>query len=307
MGIVYWRFYVATAVRARRNNSAQAPAGPAVAPLKPKRLAATVFSLMVFAVLLAAWAHRNDNWISPQDGLGYWLGIAGSVMMVLLLLYPLRKAYRALDWLGKVGDIFRIHMVMGIVGPVLVLLHCNFQLGSINSNVALGAMLVVVFSGIVGRFLYGHIHVGLYGRKAELKEFIGDAQALKLILGRDVEEAPALQESLRAYEIEAMQSASPLNALRFGGATRRGRKLLSAEIMAMIERQSIASHWTPVVKAARTDAALLHLEQYLSAIRRAAAFAVYERLFAIWHVLHMPMFFLLVFAAIVHIVAVHLY
>ena len=298
---------MASAIRAQREAAANGLTASGLASLKPKRLAAVVFSLVVLAVLLAAWLHRGDNWISPQDGLGYWLGIVGSVMMVLLLLYPLRKAYPALDWLGNVGDIFRIHMVLGIVGPLLVVLHCNFQLGSINSNVALGAMLVVVASGIVGRYLYGRIHIGLYGRKAELREFVGDADALKDILGHDIEEAPALQKALRDFEAEALRSASPLNAVRMGGATRRGRKVLSAAMLPLLERQAATERWAPAVKLAREEAALLHLEQYLSAIRKAAAFAAYERLFAIWHVLHMPMFFLLVLAAIVHIVAVHLY
>ena len=278
-----------------------------MAEVRPRRLAGALFALAVLAALLAGWVHRDDNWITPQDGLGYWLGIVGSVMMVLLLLYPLRKAMPALHWLGNVGEMFRVHMVIGILGPALVVLHSNFHLGSINSNVALGTMLVVVASGIVGRYLYGRIHVGLYGRKAELKEFMSDAESLKMILGHDVGEAPALQTALSAFEAVALQSANPLDALRLGGATRRGRKALQAAMQPLIEQQAIAGHWSPGVRAAREDAAALHLEEYLSAVRKAAAFSLYERLFAVWHVLHMPMFILLVFAAIVHIVAVHLY
>ena len=49
------------------------------------------------------------------------------------------------------------------------------------------------------------------------------------------------------------------------------------------------------------------LGQYFAAVNRAAAFAFYERLFALWHVLHLPFFILLVLAAIVHVIAVHLY
>ena len=278
-----------------------------MAEVKPRKLAGALFALAVLAALLAGWVHRDDNWITPQDGLGYWLGIVGSVMMVLLLLYPLRKRFRFSRVLGSVAFWFRAHMILGVVGPVLILLHANFQLGSINSNMALVAMLVVAISGIVGRYLYGRIHVGLYGRKAELKEFMSDAESLRMILGHDVGEAPALQTALSAFEAVALQSANPLDALRLGGATRRGRKALQAAMQPLIEQQAIAGHWSPGVRAAREDAAALHLEEYLSAVRKAAAFSLYERLFAVWHVLHMPMFILLVFAAIVHIVAVHLY
>ena len=37
-----------------------------------------------------------------------------------------------------------------------------------------------------------------------------------------------------------------------------------------------------------------HLDLYFAALRKAAAFAVFERLFALWHVLHLPLFVLLV-------------
>jgi len=282
-------------------------ASPVSGDLKPKRLGGVIFALAMLAVLLVAWLHRQDNWISPQTGLGYQLGIIGSVMMLLLLVYPLRKHYPGLEWLGQVGDLFRIHMVLGIVGPLLVVLHCNFQLGSINSDVALGVMLVVVASGIIGRYLYGRIHVGLYGRKAELRDLVHDAEAVKAILGHDVAEAPAIIKALSDFEAESLKSTSPLVALRLGSATRRGRKLLGGPLLQLLERQAAEGAWPADLKEERREAALLHLEQYLAAIRQAAAFAMYERLFAIWHVLHMPMFFLLMFAAIAHVVAVHLY
>ena len=36
-------------------------------------------------------------------------------------------------------------------------------------------------------------------------------------------------------------------------------------------------------------------------------FESYERLFSLWHVLHLPLFFMLLIAGIVHVVAVHVY
>jgi hypothetical protein len=50
-----------------------------------------------------------------------------------------------------------------------------------------------------------------------------------------------------------------------------------------------------------------HIALYFAAVNKAARFSVYERLFALWHVLHLPMFFLLVFAGVIHVIAVHLY
>jgi len=43
------------------------------------------------------------------------------------------------------------------------------------------------------------------------------------------------------------------------------------------------------------------------AVRRVAELATYERLFSLWHLLHLPLFFMLLVAGVVHIVAVHVY
>lgn len=296
------------AVRVSRGPAASLPI-PATRPatrgsFSPRRLAAVVFSLVVLAILLVAWVHRDDSWISPQTGLGYQLGIIGSVMMLLLLLYPLRKRFVGLAWLGQVGDVFRIHMVLGIVGPLLVVMHSNFQLGSVNSNIALFAMLIVVASGIVGRYLYGRVHAGLYGSRSALDQLVANASA---IVGHDVEEAPQVLAALTNYRFEALKPANLLGLLAFAFAAGRRRKDLTDLILAALDRQAAAKRWPDVAVKARKREAVRHLEQYFSATGKATAYGVYERLFAIWHLLHMPMFFLLILAAIAHIIAVHLY
>ena len=66
----------------------------------------------------------------------------------------------------------------------------------------------------------------------------------------------------------------------------------------------------PGAKAAarrmKRDGALL-VRTYCHELRHAAYLTFFERLFALWHIVHMPLFFLMVVAAGIHIVAVHLY
>jgi hypothetical protein len=50
-----------------------------------------------------------------------------------------------------------------------------------------------------------------------------------------------------------------------------------------------------------------YVARRLDATRRVAEFESYERLFALWHVLHLPLFFMLLIAGIVHVIAVHVY
>ncbi len=49
------------------------------------------------------------------------------------------------------------------------------------------------------------------------------------------------------------------------------------------------------------------VRDYTKLMTRVAKFTVYERLFAIWHVLHLPIFFVMVLSALVHVLAVHMY
>jgi hypothetical protein len=45
----------------------------------------------------------------------------------------------------------------------------------------------------------------------------------------------------------------------------------------------------------------------MDAVLRVAQVRAYERLFALWHVAHIPFVYLLIISGIVHVVAVHVY
>jgi hypothetical protein len=46
---------------------------------------------------------------------------------------------------------------------------------------------------------------------------------------------------------------------------------------------------------------------YLRACQRVAQFSTYERVFSLWHVLHIPLIYILAACTIFHIVAVYMY
>ena len=90
--------------------------------------------------------------------------------MLLLFLYPLRKAaaHRAAAGVPTRGW-FAMHMVLGVAGPLLVILHSTLHFGSLNATVAFASMALVAGQRVVGRFLYARIHHGLYGEQATLE------------------------------------------------------------------------------------------------------------------------------------------
>ncbi|SEG24912.1 hypothetical protein SAMN05421751_12024 [Jhaorihella thermophila] len=280
-----------TATRKRRRG------GPARGGAGAWELA--VILAIVVAVLDYAWTRRDEGDLTAETGLGYYLGIVGGVMMLMLLLYPMRKRFAALRFLGGIRGWFRVHMILGIVGPALMVLHSNFTLASLNGSIAFPSMSIVAISGLVGRFLYTRIHRGLYGRRASTRDYLGDSESFKAAFRLDDELAPAVMARNKAHEERRLTPAGSLwtglgLVLSSPWARFRCRRDLRRPLRGRLQR-------------ADRRALDRTLNRYLFAVARAEAFAYYEQLFALWHLLHFPLFILLVLAALIHVVAVHLY
>lgn len=257
--------------------------------------------------VLAGFALPLDYYLSPRSGIGYGLGIAGGLMLLGTVIYPLRKRKPSLAAIGSVRFWFRAHIVLGIVGPIAVLYHSNFSLGATNSNVALICMLAVAGSGLVGRYWYTRIHFGLYGRRATLLELSHDAENLRQHSGA-LRLLPGLIAAVEAAE-QRIAKPAPLIVRPFLAAARQRRELrrLSNLIRGAV---AMAAHRSRVVKWQRqrlTQTTIAYVTWRLVAARRVAEFEASERLFAAWHILHMPLLVMLVIVGIVHVVAVHVY
>jgi len=271
-----------------------------------------VFFLALILCVYAGWHNRGSVYLTPEQGPGYFLGIAGGVLMLLLLVYPLRKHIRWMRCLGPVRYWFRAHMMMRILGPVLILYHCNFQLGSANGNIALFSMLLVSGSGLVGRYFYTRIHYGLYGQKADLAHLGSDTVRARNRMDMVFTVVPGLQDSLRKLESRALTHpegliAGMLCVLVIGFKTRwcwlvSGIKLRNAFMGVQQRRLMTREQRLFYLRKAR-----FYLRAYLGTVRRIAGFSFYERLFSLWHVLHLPLFFMLLISGFVYVYAVHMY
>ena len=99
-------------------------------------------------------AHHEGYWTWKAGGrVGHKLGVIGSSMMVLMLLYSVRKRVGALRRLGPLSRWLDVHIFLGVFGPLLVVLHSGFK---VQGLVALSfwSMVVVATSGVLGRYLY---------------------------------------------------------------------------------------------------------------------------------------------------------
>lgn len=269
------------------------------------------YTLITLAIGVG-WLLRDYGYINPEEGVGYWLGIIGGTMMLLLLLYPLRKRIKMLRFLGSTSHWFRAHMILGLLGPLLVLYHSNFQLGSFNSRVALYCMLLVAGSGVIGRHIYAHIHRGLYGRKSSLDELRADltkslenSHGLATLLPKLTTKLQGLSAEVQGdsitgkLEIRTCLKWSARQYFVWFSLWKTSRAELKIRAG---ESATVARDYRRLRKASST-----YIRNFVNLTGRIAHFTMYERMFSLWHVLHLPLFFMMVISALLHVLAVHMY
>jgi hypothetical protein len=283
---------------------------------KPPRITASAvenwvsifIGLWIAGFLYYGWVNRWSKTINPEEGIGYALGIIGGSMMLLLLVYPMRKRIKSLANWGSVGFWFRFHMLLGLFGPLAVLFHARFTWGALNSAVALNAMLIVAGSGLIGRFLYSRVHRGYSGRKLEVRSLLNDMHELTASLDRFGESGSKMKSLLEPFEAAAVKAGSSFwnsaaSVFTLGWSTRKMQWQLGREISTAFKQGGVAKS---EAKQFRREI-LNGSAEYFLAVRRAGEFAYYDRMLRLWHVLHLPLFFLLFGTVVLHIVAVHMY
>ena len=268
--------------------------------------------LAIVTVVLAAWQISRMGLFKAGDRVGYWIGFAGAMMMLLLFSYPLRKHFHfARNW-GPTKGWLMVHMMLGVGGPFLILLHSTFSIRSLNAAVAFYSMLVVAISGVVGRFIYARVNRGLHGEKVELRELQTRAGLEEADARSRLAFAPAVEVRLIAFEQRELQSLHgwfnytrqvfwlPLQQwLTYYRCTLD----LRGPLRLLAQREQ----WAPgeLLNAERKSRQLVW--QYLHAVTRVAQFTAYARFFSLWHVAHSPFVYMLLVSAVVHVIAVHAY
>lgn len=254
--------------------------------------------------------------------LGYNLGLAGGLMMLTLLFYPLRKRVKFFENFGFLPTWFKWHMVFGILGPLTIIFHSTYHvyipfihpMGSPNAAVAMLCMLLVSGSGTFGRFFYSKIHHSLYGRQTTVNELRAELEQsgdMKSLLSF----APAVEKSLedfrdRAERYSRQSGLGFINFMVIGFQTLVLSRSLPRELHQIMHAQAKANHFTAEQQQGMEEMYGEYQEKitsYLQAVRDAAQFNTYERLFSWWHIFHIPLVYMMVFSAVYHVYAVHAY
>jgi hypothetical protein len=265
-----------------------------------------------FLAIVISYFISRRGYYTPGDDVGYYLGLVGGVMMLILLTYPLRKYLQSFRNWGAVRHWFSFHMFLGVAGPVLVIAHSTFQLKSTNATVAFICMLLVAASGIIGRFIYVRVHRGLHGEKLNFKELQAKAGFESEEMHSKLHFVPEVETRLTQFQAYAFAenlgfANSALRLITLGTRRRIAYAQCRAELRRVMRERAEVRQWDRDKLRRRLGRATHLVDEFLVSVQKLSQFDVYDRLFRMWHVAHVPLVYLLVLSSIAHVVAVHMY
>ncbi len=273
-----------------------------------------LYALTIVAVLylvLEGWSyyhlplterphHALHDSFGPSGLVGHGIGIFGSLMMVVLLLYSLRKRTRFMQKAGNIRYWLNYHIWLGVTGPTLVLFHTAFKFGGIVS-ISFWSMVAVVLSGVIGRYIYLQIPRSLSGHELSARDLADMDRDLQLQLAeihgmdeRTLAEIQNVTSPERASSKEGLASIGRWigDDLKLRGKLRSvRRKLRAAGTVSSMDIHIL-------VKLAKERAKLR---------RRMAFLSQAQKLLHHWHVFHKPFALVMLVIMVVHVVVTVLF
>jgi hypothetical protein len=228
---------------------------------------------------------------AASDFFGHSLGIIGFVLMIMTeTLYSLRKRKLGAQW-GRIASWLNFHIISGIVGPYLVLLHTAWKFNGLAGLVML-LTVIVVLSGFVGRYIYTAVPRRADGAEMETAELERLVHGIQSELNRWLE---SQTEEIRITARRLMERSSldrePIGSFwtRFTDEW-RFRSMWQKEVNALspaVRRQFI-----------RLNQILVRRRQLT---RQVQSLATARQFLALWHTVHLPIGMALFTAALIHI------
>ena len=239
--------------------------------------------------------HEEYRQLRPAGMTGHTYGVVGSAFMIFMLSYSLRKRAKFLRNKGRLNRWLDIHIFLGVMGPLLVVLHTSLKVQGLVA-VSFWSMVAVATSGIFGRYLYLQIPRNLQGEELSMKEIEEEnsryARRLReeYKLGEDVIRILEERDAPRISEEDGMLKVlftiirdDALRPFRFGHRRHDYTEL-----------ENVPPHVRgEVIRISHRKALMARRIMLLNRI---------QQLFHYWHVIHKPFAMIMYTIMLIHIV-----
>ena len=221
--------------------------------------------------------HPAYHQLGASGFLGQGLGIVGTLIIAFGVWgYIYAKKTLRFEKYVRLKYLLEFHIFLCTLGPIMVLFHTTFKFGGLIS-VGFWSMVVVVLSGIVGRYIYIQIPRTLSGKalsyeeiQNELSRSLMEIRRLMVSTGKDVSLLSADLKGVRAED-----------SIVFNGLKNQIRQ---AEIGGKPKREALKI----LRKMQITRFRMQRLDKM-------------QRLFSYWHIFHKPFAIIMMVIVIVHI------
>lgn len=273
------------------------------------RIVLAVLSVLAL-IVIAAWVVWDARYFNTDGDIVYYMGLSGGILLLFTLLYSVRKRAKLFKNFGKLATWYYIHLTSGVIGPILIIFHSSFKLKSMNSTVAMIAMLCVIASGIFGRYIYTrigyHLHRQLIAIRTTENRLL---QSMQHYRGDEMGEVEKNISVLTASAISTPRNIHHLPG-RFLSLRAKAAKCYiegSREITSLLKKHAAKENWDKLTYRSELAREKRYLRDHVNALVEIGQSHFYERLLVGWRIFHIPLIFILVISGAVHVLAVHLY
>jgi Fe-S-cluster-containing hydrogenase component 2 len=255
-------------------------------------------ALSVFANIQSLGLIPPDFTIELKKGsdICVFLGNIGFALILITMLYPVRKALpKFFKKLGKKPRWLDFHNFTGFMGTLLISFHTGFEFSFTGGTSGYFALVLVMLSGFLGRFLYQMIPRGVAGTELQMRDIENEDRAisekLDAIFSHSKAQREKVQEAVKRIVGEEGQQQKFFRMIRSFLVTNSFIRKLISELQ---ETQKLSDN--------ELEKLAFLLKEKVKLARNVAYLAFSYKLFKKWQYVHRPFAYIMGSFAIGHIV-----
>lgn len=242
--------------------------------------------------------HPQHELLKPTGLVGHGLGVFGSLLIIAgVTSYSSRKRIQRFHRWGKLQSWLRFHIFVCTLGAAWVVLHTTFKLSGLVA-ISFWSMILVVASGVFGRYLYVRIPKTAEGsfwnvnqlqeERDQLREQLKQTTGLTF---QDLKEAGFQVETGMRTSLSRAMALAFQHDFQFLTWKKHWQTLVAHRNFNSEMEQEVAGIVKRLVRNAKQQSIILP----------------FQKLFNYWHVFHIPMTAVMFVILAVHVVVALLF
>lgn len=240
--------------------------------------------------------HDLHHLLKPGGFTGHWYGVGGSLLMLIgVVSYSLRKRTRFMYNKGAISAWMNFHIFCCLVGPILIIWHTAFKVNGLVS-ISFWSMILVLLSGIVGRFFYAQIPRAQNGVELDIESSKKEIENLthEIFSGFKIENSfrQKVEQMIKFPEgLHEFRSIQTVQVVLFDDLNRLFAK---RKMMNILEKElQIPKNNLRSLSELMNSRALL--------ARKLATVKLFRSLLHYWHVFHLPFALIMLIIMLIHV------